>query len=280
LNDTNSQSDAASPPPTGARPDARQLTDFKVELSVYRGPLDLLLYLVRRNEVQADELSVSKITKQYEEFLEILEAIDIDLVGDFLELAGLLLELKLRAVLPRNELLDDHDTQLDPREDLVQRLLSFKEFRDAAELLNEQGRLWQERFTRVRNDLPPRKIDPSEQPIHEVELWDLVSAFGRMLKRQQRQPQTDIVFDDTPITVYMQRIHQRVVRVGQASFSALFEPGMHKSAMVGVFLAILELSRHHYLVAEQADDYGEIMLRPAEGFQNELQLDDEISFSD
>lgn len=257
--------------------EAKANHDFKVDLDLYKGPIDLLLHLVKKNEVGADSIPVAAIAKQYSEFLEVVETINIDLVGDFLEIAGLLVESKLRAILPRNEL-EENETERDPRQDLVQRLLLYKQFRDASELLSEQGRVWQERYSRVRNDLPPRKIDPADQPIHEVELWDLVSAFGRVLKRQQKPPSDNIIYDDTPITVYMERIHTRLIRDNRIAFSELFDVGMHKSAMVGIFLAILELVRHHGALTEQGEDHGEIMIVRGENFTEKLELGEGPSF--
>src|SRR5690606_24673759 len=111
-----------------------------------------------------------------------------------------------------------------------------------------------------------RQVDLAGQPIQEVELWDLVSAMGRILRDSQAPRQTTITYDDTPIQVYMQRIHRRIIEVGRASFSEMFEPGMHKSAIVGVFLAVLELVRHHSVIAEQPEGDGEIWLVPGDGF--------------
>jgi segregation and condensation protein A len=121
--------------------------------------------------------------------------------------------------------------------------------------------------------LPPRRTDLESQPIHEVELWDLVSALGRLMRDRQRVAPTNIVYDDTPIQVYMQRIHERLLAQRQAAFSELFAPGMHKSAMVGMFLAILELVRHHSVRTEQSDLHGEIWVLPGEAFSADLQLE-------
>ncbi|HMO15683.1 MAG TPA: ScpA family protein [Pirellulaceae bacterium] len=252
--------------------------DFRLELDHYKGPVDLLLFLVKRNEVAPEDLPVAQIAKQYSEFLELLEAIDIDLVGDFLEIAGLLVEAKLRAILPKNELLNDTVHEQDPREDLVSRLLLYKQYKDAAELLGEQVRIWQDRFTRIRDDLPPRKLDPADQPIQDVELWDLVSAFGRVLKRNQKPPTEEIIQDETPITEYMKRIHGQILHQRQVRFSSLFQPGMHKSALVGVFLAILELVRHHRVNTEQSGMHGDIIISAGEGFNPDLQIGEEITF--
>jgi segregation and condensation protein A len=133
-------------------------------------------------------------------------------------------------------------------------------------MLEERSRDWQQHYPRLASDLPPRQIDPAGQPIQEVELWDLVSALGRIMREAQSvQPQA-IVYDDTPIQVYMQRIHVRLVENRRAAFSDMFEPGMHKSAIVGVFLAVLELVRHHSVEAKQNDLHGEIWIVASDGF--------------
>ena len=126
----------------------------------------------------------------------------------------------------------------------------------------------------MANDVPPRRIDPAGQPIQEVELWDLVSAFGRIVRDNRVLQPSNIVYDETPIHVHMERIHEQLTSCGQASFSEMFAPGMHKSAMIGVFLAILELVRHHSIRTEQRDLHGEIFILPGEHFREEISLAD------
>jgi segregation and condensation protein A len=236
---------------------------FRVDLDLFRGPLDLLLYLVRKHEVEIAELPVAAVAEQYIEYLEVLEQIDVNAVGDFLEMASTLAEIKSRLILPRAEEVDE---PLDnPRQELVRRLLEYKEFKDAASILEERGRSWQERFPRLAVDVAPRERNLADEPIHELELWDLVSAFGRIVRDQRAVTAASIVYDDTPIHVYMARIHQRLLERGQLPFSALFEPGMHRSSQVGVFLAVLELVRNHGVRAEQNDLFGEIWLLPGSG---------------
>lgn len=238
--------------------------DFRVELETFRGPLDLLLYLVRKHEVDISDLPIALITEQYLAHLEVLEQLDVNAVGDFLELASTLIEIKSQLVLPRGgEVTEPWD---DPRDELVERLLEYKKYKDAASMLDERSRDWQQHYPRLASDLPPREIDPAGQPIREVELWDLVSALGRMLRDSRATRPATIVYDETPIQVYMQRIHHRLVEGQRAAFSEMFEPGMHKSAIVGVFLAILELVRHHSVRTEQNDLHGEIWIVPGEGF--------------
>ena len=109
-----------------------------------------------------------------------------------------------------------------------------------------------------------RKIDPAEEPIHEVELWDLVSAFGRILREKGGARGSNIVYDDTPIHVYMQRIHGQLLEHGKLSLSELFQPHSHRSTLVGLFLATLELVRHHGVRLEQSDLFEEIWILPGD----------------
>jgi segregation and condensation protein A len=238
--------------------------DFRVQLDMFRGPLDLLLYLVRKQELDIADLPIALVTEQYLAHLEVIEQLDVSAVGDFLELASTLIEIKSQFVLPRGgEVTEPWD---DPRDAIVQRLLEYKKYKDAASILDERSRDWQQHYPRLASDLPGRQIDPAGQPIREVELWDLVSALGRLLRDSQAVQPATIVYDETPIQVYMQRIHSRLARQQRAAFSELFEPGMHKSAIVGVFLAILELVRHHSVRTEQNELHGEIWIVPGDGF--------------
>jgi segregation and condensation protein A len=243
---------------------------FLVELDLFRGPLDLLLYLVRKQEVDVVEIPIAVITEQFLQYLEVLQVLDVNDVGEFIEMASTLIEVKSRLVLPRGG--EETEELEDPRDDLVQRLLEYKKFRDASSLLEEQSREWQKHLPRLANDLPPRKVDLAGQPVQEVELWDLVSAFGRIVRESQTPRASNIVYDETPIHVHMQHLHERMLSEGRAAFSQMFVPGMHKTALIGVFLAILELVRHHRVRTQQDDGHGEIWVLPGEQFDEALDL--------
>ena len=247
------------------------MNDFRVDLESFRGPLDLLIYLVRKHEVDIFDIPIAKIAAQYEKYIDVLSEIDINIVGDFLEIATILMEIKSKVALPVVEEGEGSDFA-DPREELVERLLEYKKYKDAACMLDEQGRQWQQRFSRVANDLPKRKTDIALQQIRDVELWDLVSAFGRVLKENKPAAQENIVYDDTPIHVYMSEIHERIKSHGKTRFSEMFESGMHKSAMIGVFLAVLELVRHHKVHAEQDESVSDISISAGEEFVEDIDL--------
>ena len=232
---------------------------FRVQLDMFSGPLDLLWYLVRKHELDILDISITRVTDQYLELLTVLEQIDVSAVGDFLEVATRLMEIKSRMMLPRQEEEAEGEIE-DPRQDMVQRLLEYKKFKDAASMLDERGRQWQQRFTRRTNDLPEINNDPSEQPIQEVELWDLVSAFARVIRNKAAVKPTAILYDDTPMEVYIVQIRERLASEPRLAFSSLFQTEMNRSQMVGIFLAVLELIRHHQVQVEQTELFSEIWI--------------------
>jgi segregation and condensation protein A len=235
--------------------------DFRVDLNLFRGPMDLLLYLVRKHEVEITDIPIAAITDQYLEYLSVIEQLDVGAVGDFLAVASLLIEIKSQQVLPRSDEVQDEIE--DPRQELVRRLLEYKKYRDAASILEERGRSWQEHWARLGTDLPRHERDVAGEPIQEVELWDLVSAFGRIMRETVAARPSSIVYDDTPIHVHMARIHARLLEKGRLSLHELFDPTMHKSKLVGIFLAILELVRHHHVRVEQNTLFGEVWVLPS-----------------
>ena len=242
--------------------------NFRVELEIFRGPLDLLLYLVRKHEVEITEIPIAPITAQFLEYIELLRQLDLNQVGDFVEMASTLLEIKSRMVLPHGG--EEGEEMPDPRDELVQRLLEYKKYKDAASMLDERSRSWQEHFPRLSDDLPPRGRNLAEEEIREVELWDLVSAFGRIMRDSQAVQPSNIVYDDTPIHVYMAQIQARLQSESRLTFQKLFREGMHKSALVGVFLAILELVRNYHVRTEQNELFGEIWIMPGEAAAAEI----------
>jgi segregation and condensation protein A len=250
--------------------------DFHVQLDTFRGPLDLLLFLVRKHELDVRDLPIALITDQYLAHLEVLQQLDVNEVGDFLELASSLIEIKSQLVLPRGG--EEAETWDDPRDQLVERLLEYKKYKDAASMLDERSRDWQQHYPRLASDVGPREIGPAGQPIREIELWDLVSAMGRILRDSQATSPATIVYDETPIQVYMRQIHRQLASVHRVAFSDLFQPGMHKSAIVGVFLAVLELARHHGVRTEQNELHGEIWIVPGEDFDpsREIVAEDDV----
>lgn len=240
------------------------MTDYRVQLDAFSGPMDLLLYLVRRNEVDITRLPIAKITTHFLQFLEVLQFLDLDLIGDFIVLASSLIEIKSRQVLPRaeEEAVEELPLAEDPCGELIQQLLEYKRYKDAATALEHGAAEWQERYPRLSDDRPTVGKDPSADSIKEVELWDLVSALSRVIQKKVVESTSSIRYDETPISVYIERIGARVREVGKVPFSEFFDGTNMRSKIVGIFLAVLELLRHHGFRADQPFAYGEIYVLP------------------
>ena len=240
------------------------MADYRVQLESFSGPMDLLLYLVRRDEVDITHLPIAKITGQFLQFLEVLQLLDLDLIGDFVVMASSLIEIKSRQVLPRaeEEIPEELPLAEDPCGELIQQLLEYKRYKDAALALEHQAAEWQERYPRLTDERPTIGKDPSTDSIKEVELWDLVSALSRVIQKKVVEETSSIRYDETPIAVYIDRIGLRVRETGRVAFSEFFEGSNLRSKIVGIFLAILELLRHHGFRAEQPWDHGDIFVLP------------------
>jgi len=143
---------------------------------------------------------------------------------------------------------------------LVIQLLAYKKFCENAGVLEERGRLWARRYPRLSNDLPRATRNFAEEPIQDVELWDLVGAFGRILREKTPVFRHSMKREDTPISVHIQRVYNRLKRERKIRFTALFDKADRKSTLIGIFLAILELTRHGYAFVEQETAFGDIQV--------------------
>ena len=231
---------------------------FAIQFPFFQGPLDLLHHLVKKRELDILDIPIAEILEQYLEYLAILEQIDINNIGDFLATASILIEMKAFRATANEEIAE---VEAEPsKEDLTKQLLEYKQYCNAARQLQKRSEDWQLRFPRLVDDLPQRRRNLSDEPIQEVALWDLVSAFGRILRECAPAAEHKIIFDDTPITTHMNRIHHRLKIERRIAFRQLFLPGQHKSTLVGIFLASLELVRHEFAHVYQEINFGEIEL--------------------
>jgi len=246
------------------------LAEYRVDLGRYAGPIDLLVYLVRRHELDICTISLAKVTRDFQQYLEVLELLDLDMVGDFIVVASTLLEIKSREVLPQPEQEEDDDEEVEETgTDLIGQLMQYKRYKDAAKTLDGRASEWLERYPRLSIDRPDIKRDGSTDRIREVELWDLVSALGRIVKLPEIEKATSIRMDETPMSVLQDRIRKRLVTEKQVAFSSFFEGEKLQSRIVGIFQAILELIRHEQFRATQPELYGEIwVMPPAPGSEN------------
>lgn len=230
---------------------------YRVQLDVFTGPLDLLLYLVRQDELDIQDISITRVTDQYVEHIKLLEALDPNTAGEFLVMATTLVELKSRALLPSPPL-EGGDEDDDPRTVLVKQLLEYKRFKDAARALKSSSDERAKRYVRKPVDLP-RELQGVE--LEEAEVWDLLSAFGKVMSSIGQGPGLhEVSFDDTPIETFQAEILAALEREGPCTFQGLFDGRTLKDEIIGLFLALLELLRQHRLRAEQDKEFGKIYL--------------------
>ena len=232
------------------------MADYRVNLDIFAGPLDLLLYLVRKEEVDIYDIPIAKITDQYVRYIELLKSLDIDLAGDFLVMAATLMQIKSAMLLPKVETDQFQDDDLsDPRRELIRQLLEYKKFKDAANLLNAAADEQKERFPRPGTIVELLKPDAEpELDIDQVSIWDLLEAFDTICRATGTVSDISSIKDDTPIDLYQIEILHRLQTEGAMTFERIFESRTDRVVMIGLFLALLELIREKLTWVEQASD--------------------------
>ena len=240
--------------------------DYRVELDVYNGPLDLLLYLLKRDEVDIYDIPIAQITDSYMHYVTMLRdlkgnGLDINVAGEFLVMAATLMEIKSATLLPHIAPVTDPNAgptaaeQLaDPRFELVQKLLEYKRFKDNAMLLEQHQREHEARFPRI-----PANLTGTDEPppidLEEVQVWDLLEAFSRLMKEVGvRKNFHEVTYDDTPIDLHAADIEDRLKREHRLTLRQLIEGRSSRSEMIGVFLALLELIREKKILVTQGDN--------------------------
>jgi len=229
------------------------LADYRVNLEIFAGPLDLLLYLVRKEEVDIYDIPIATITDQYIRYIEMLKSLDVDLAGDFLVMAATLMQIKSAMLLPKAEPDQYTDDDLkDPRAELIRQLLEYKKFKDAANQLNAAADEHKERFSRPSTIVEQLKPDAEpEIDIEQVSIWDLLEAFDTICKAVGKVVDIGHISDDTPIDLYQIEILHHLQTEGPMTFERIFESRTNRVEMVGLFLALLELIREKLIWAEQ-----------------------------
>jgi segregation and condensation protein A len=237
-------------------------TDYKVKLEIFEGPLDLLLYLIKRDEVDIYDISIERITGQYLEYLQAFKELNIDVAGEFVVMAANLLYLKSRSLLPADQQPPEEDAEDDdPRWDLIRQLLEYKKFKEAAGQLHERALMQENYFVRGgQNVLAP----DAPLPLGEVGIFQLINAFQNVLKRvAAREELREIFGENFTVSEKIDTILARVGADARVRFSELFAGMASRIEIVVTFLALLELIRLKQVRAMQRDVFGEIELAAA-----------------
>lgn len=229
--------------------------EYKVKLEVFEGPLDLLLYLIKKDEVDIYDISIERITQQYLEFMDAFKILDLEVAGEFIVMAANLIYIKSRSLLPAHvQPPDEEAEEEDPRWELVRQLVEYKKFKDAAAQLGRRELEQSNMFSR----LPDSDDNAPERPLGDVSVFDLISAFNNVLKRiQQREDLREIFEENFTVSDKIDLI-MKITGSVALKFTELFARAASRTEIVVTFLALLELIRLKQIRAVQNEPFGEI----------------------
>ena len=232
--------------------------EYKVQLDVFEGPLDLLLYLIKRDEIDIHDIPIERITTQYMQYLDLMRMLDLNFAGEFLVMAASLMMIKSRMLLPVEDREDLDEEEDDPRWDLVRQLVEYKKFKDAASHLEDLERLQENVFAREGEGI---ELGPEpEQSLQDVSIFDLISAFNTALSRVKKDELREIFSDRYTVAEKIDELMEGLRTKKELSFSALVGSMRSRYEMVCTFLAILELIRLKQVRATQREHFGDILI--------------------
>jgi len=243
------------------------MVEYRIDLEAYGGPMDLLLYLVRKNEIDVYDIPIADVLDQYLDHLKLLRDLDVDGVGEFLVMASTLMEIKSRMLLPHPEE-EEEEEEEDPRADLVRQLLEYKRFKDVSEELGDRRREQGMRYPRGSSGAVATDGEDDDEPVFslgEIGLWDLCAAYSRLLQEIEINTAREVVYDETPLEEHMDAILDGLHRREEVSFRGLFPARADRGVLVGLFVALLELIRLRKICVFQGEDFGEIRVRLRDG---------------
>ena len=233
---------------------------YKVKLEIFEGPLDLLLYVIKKEEINIYDIPIAKITEQYLEYLNFMQLLDLKLAGEFLVMASTLLQIKSKMLLPLDERGPEEEEEMDPRAELVHRLLEYKKFKEAAGRLED---LEQEQLKIFQRRAKPEFLDSTsdaEGEYFEANVFDLISAFSKILKTIPKKEFLEIIKDEFTVEKKVHDLLHLLVVKPVIYFSSLFEKAKNKVEIIATFLAVLELIRLKEIAVRQKCAFDEIQI--------------------
>ncbi|HOD99772.1 MAG TPA: segregation/condensation protein A [Kiritimatiellia bacterium] len=237
--------------------------EYKVRLDVFEGPLDLLLYLIKKDELDIYNIPIERITTQYVQYLDLMKMLDLNIAGEFLVMAATLMMIKSRMLLPVEERPELEEEEEDPRWDLVRQLVEYKKFKDAALHLESLEARREDIFWRDGAEAVLTK--EADLALRDVGLFDLISAFNDALKKIQNEELREIFAEHFTVAEKIEQLSDRLARERSFSLSDMFAAMRSRQEIACTFLALLELIRLSQARAVQRETYGEIFIERAEG---------------
>lgn len=231
---------------------------YEVKLDAFTGPLDLLLHLIRKHEINIYDIPVLDITKQYLNYIQMMKDLNLSLAGEFLVMAATLLQIKSKMLLPQDETVsEDEEEGEDPRSELVRRLVEYQQYKEAAGELTEQEVLWRQMFHREPVQQQPVARDVL---VEDVSLFDLLDALQDVLVRTESEVFVDITPDTMTVQDRINVIIDRLEGESTVTFSALFDDATNRLVVITTFLALLELVRMRLVRIFQGDLFGPVRI--------------------
>ena len=241
------------------------MAEYKVKFEVFEGPLDLLLYLIKKEEVDIYEVNLTKLATQFIEYIELMRMLDLEIAGEFLVMASTLMYIKSRELLPRDQQViptEGEEEEEDPRWELIRQLVAYKKFKDAAGQLQKMEDVQEHTYARV-----PGKVEFEPAPARakpEVSIFELLNAVNAILKRfGEKAPTRDIFEDKWTVSEKIEVIRNWLTERLHLRFSELFAAATSRTEVVVTFLAVLELTRLKQIWVAQDKDFGDIEITQA-----------------
>ncbi|NLW45739.1 MAG: segregation/condensation protein A [Firmicutes bacterium] len=245
--------------------------DYEIKLDVFQGPLDLLLHLIEKEEVDIYNIPIAIITEKYLDYLQTLQMLNLEVVGDFLVMAATLMQIKVKMLLPQTVLDSEEtteDNENDPRWELAQKLLEYKKIKEASLSLQQLESCQSLVYTRSGGEFADQKITAVDDPLKDLSVWDLVDAFKIIMDSLEEKPINSLPKQEISIKQRMIEIMDLVIIEGKILFQKVFSEVKTKLGLITCFLAVLELIRLCKITASQSALFGEIILTIPEKVSN------------
>jgi len=241
-----------------------QTIDYAIKLDIFEGPLDLLLYLIKKNEIDIYNIPIALVTEQYLHYLNMIKSLNLDLAGEYLVMAATLIHIKSKMLLPVPQEPSDEESEDDPRFELIKQLLEYQTFKEAAADLGKRPLLERDVFVRSA-PLPAEieKSDTEEEELIEVSIFELIEAFHHLVSRIDKKELLEIDLEKMSITDIINDVMERLTREKNLTFDELIGEKKSRRNVIYTFLAILELIKLKMIKAYQTSAFGVIRVFPA-----------------
>jgi segregation and condensation protein A len=233
---------------------------YKIKLDIFEGPLDLLLYLVKKDHLNIYDIPIAVVTEQYLAYLELMRLLDLNIAGEFLVMAATLMQIKSRMLLPREEVIQHEEEEADPREVLVQRLLEYQRFKEIASELRQREQKHQQQFRRRPASVSSIEVGKPDEIYFEASIFDLINAFTQALKDVPRELFYEVIKDEFSVEQKIHDVLHLLLNQELLILAQLFNQAKNKLEIIATFLAVLELIRLKEIVILQKGLFGEIKI--------------------